>query len=108
MSSSQLLTGAVECGVKGRAVLPAAPDDAEPGAGENADGVRMAAAAGDGSPIDVGRPRVGSAAAVGEVHHCGAQLLVTRPSEHGLFPFAGLTCRAVTLQPGRRARRRMG
>ena len=38
--------GAVECGVVGDAVEPAAVDDADPGAGEDADGVRVVLPAG--------------------------------------------------------------
>ena len=53
MSSCDLLTSLVECGVERNAVLPAAPDDADPCSGEDADGVRMTAASGDGSSVDV-------------------------------------------------------
>ncbi len=92
MSSRYGLTSFLEGGVERDAVLPAPPDDADPG--EDADGVRMAAASGDGASVDVSCPRVGYSAAVGEVHHRGSELLVAGPPEHGLFPFAGL--------PGRR------
>jgi hypothetical protein len=39
MSSGGVAT-AVERGIEGGAVLPAAPDDSEPGAGQDADGMR--------------------------------------------------------------------
>jgi hypothetical protein len=45
MSTCSQLTAAVEGGIERGMVLPAAPDDAEPGAGQDADGVRVAAAA---------------------------------------------------------------
>jgi hypothetical protein len=50
------LVAAVLVGVVGDAVLPAAPDDADPGSGEDADGVGVAQVAGSGSGVDVGGP----------------------------------------------------
>ena len=51
----------LECPVFGRVVgdpvLPAVPDDEEPGAGEDADGVRMVVAAADGTAVEVGGRR---------------------------------------------------
>ena len=88
MSSSNVLTGSVEGGIEGDAVLPASPDDTQPGSGEDADRVRVAAAALDGLPVDGRGPRVPGSAAVGEVHHRGAELLVARPAEHGAFLLA--------------------
>src|SRR4051794_11480927 len=55
------LEGAVALGVVGDAVLPAAPDDVSPGAGQDADGVGVVAAAGDGLVVQVGGPGAGSA-----------------------------------------------
>src|SRR4051794_31127726 len=43
-------------GVVGSTVGPAAPDHADPGAGEDADRVGVVLAAGDGSSVDVGGP----------------------------------------------------
>jgi hypothetical protein len=93
MSSRAGLAAAVEGGIEGYAVLPAAPDDAQPGAGQDPDGVRMPAAAGDGCGVDRGGPGVGHAAAVGEVHHRGAELFAAGPAEHGLGSLAGLAGR---------------
>jgi hypothetical protein len=90
MSSSDCLTSLVEAGVERNAVLPAPPDDPDPGPGEDADGVRMAAASGDRTSVDVVSPGVGHPAAVCEIHHCGSEFLVARPPEHDLFTFAGL------------------
>ena len=47
----------VASGVVGDAVAPAAPEDAGPGAGEDADGVRVVAAAQAGAAVDVSGPR---------------------------------------------------
>jgi len=75
MSSSSGMTAAVESGIEGGAVLPAAPDDPDPRAGQDPDGVRVTAAAAGCRSVDGGRPGVGHAAAVGEVHDGGAELL---------------------------------
>ena len=76
---------ALEClvlvGVVGGVVLPAVPDDVEPGAGEDADGVGVVVAAGDGAVVEVGRPGVGSAAVAGEVADGVAELFVCSPTE---------------------------
>ena len=53
------LEGAVGCRVVGQVVLPAAPDDASPGAGQDADSVRVVAAAGCGFVVQVGGPGAG-------------------------------------------------
>jgi len=90
MSSSDWLTSLVETGVERNAVLPAPPDDPDPGPGEDADGVRMAAASGDCTSVDVVSPGVGHPASVCEIHHRGSEFLVARPPEHDLFTFAGL------------------
>src|SRR6266513_1929698 len=93
MSSRAGLAAAVEGGIEGGAVLPAAPDDAQPGAGQDPDGVRMPATAGYGRGVDRGGPGVGHAAAVGEAHHRGAELFAAGPAEHGLAALAGLAGR---------------
>src|SRR5262249_20857736 len=71
--------GSVELGVVGGAVLPAAPDDADPGAGEDAYGVWVAFAAVDGVVVDLGGPGAGVAGIVGEVDQGVAELLVGGP-----------------------------
>ena len=45
----QALEGSVFGGVVGDVVLPAVPDDVEPGAGEDADGVGVVVSAGAGA-----------------------------------------------------------
>ena len=75
MSSGGGVASAVEGGIEGGAVLPAAPDDAEPGAGQDPDGVRMPAAAAGRGGVNRGGPGVAHAAAVGEVHDGGAEFL---------------------------------
>ena len=69
MSSGGGLAAAVEGGIEGGTVLPAAPDDPQPGAGQDPDGVGVgvAGAAGAGSFVDGLRPGAAFAAAVGEV-----------------------------------------
>ncbi len=54
-------------GVVGGVVLPAVPDDVEPGASEDAYGVWVVFFAGDGAVVEVGGPGVGVAGVVGEV-----------------------------------------
>jgi len=74
------LEGSVFGGVVGDAVVPAAPDDVEPGAGEDSYGVGMVVAAGDGAVVEVGGPGVGVAGVAGEVGDCvasAAQLMET-------------------------------
>src|SRR5450755_298874 len=73
--------GAVECRVVGDAVEPAAVDDADPGAGQDADGVRVVLAAGPGGCVDLGGPGAGGAAVVGEGGHGLAESLVAGPAE---------------------------
>jgi hypothetical protein len=76
-------------GVVGEAVLPAAPDDADPGSGEDADGVGVAQLAGSGSGVDVCGPGGGVAAVVGEVDDRVAQLLVAREPERDRVQLPG-------------------
>jgi hypothetical protein len=66
--AEQCLEGAMFGGVVGGSVLPAVPDDVEPGAGEDADRVGVVVAAGD---------RV-------------AELFVCGPTESDVFDFTGL------------------
>ncbi len=65
----------------GLAFLPAVPDDVEPGAGQDADGVGMVVAAGEGLAVELVGPGVGAAAVAGEVADGVAQLFVGGPAE---------------------------
>src|SRR5438093_6338384 len=76
-------------GLVGRARLPTAPQNAEPGAGEDADGVRMVAAAGASSTVDVGGPRGGVTRVVGEAGQRLSQALVAREAEGDAAVLAG-------------------
>lgn len=87
------LEGAVLGGVVGDVVLPAAPDDVEPGAGEDADGVGVVVSSGSGSGVEVGGPGVGVVGVAGEVDDRAAQLLVDGPAERDHLRFAGLAGR---------------
>ena len=90
MSSSECLTSSMTGRVEGLAVLPAAPDDADPGPGQDADRVGMSASPRNCSLVDVGRPRVGHPTPVREVHQGGSEPFVARPPKHGLVAFPGL------------------
>ena len=83
MLSGDLKTGAMERRIEGDTVLPATPDDSQPGTSEDADGVWVTTSAVDGSFVDVGCPGIGQAAPIGEIHDRNAQLLVARPTERG-------------------------
>ena len=75
----------MEVWVVGFAIDPGAPDDAQPGAREDANGVRMVAAARAGLRVDDGRPRRGVARVVGQAGQRGAQAVIAGPAEgHGL------------------------
>ena len=103
MSSRCGVAAAVLCGIEGSAVLPGAPDDPDPGAGQDPDGVRVTAAAAGRRGVDGSGPGVGHAAAVGKVHDCGTELLAARPAEYSLAALAGLACgRARARQRGQR------
>src|SRR4051794_36200740 len=71
------MSGGVVCGVVG----PAAPDDAAPGSGEDANGVWVPRAAVAGALVDVGGPGAGLAAVGGEVDERFAELLVAAVAE---------------------------
>src|SRR5829696_2151912 len=77
-------------GVVGGVVLPAAPDDVQPGAGEDADGVGVVVSAGSGPGVEVGRPGVGVVGVAGEVDDRAAELFVDGPAEGDDFHLAGL------------------
>ena len=86
----ECLEAVVGGGVVGGVVLPAAPDDVGPGAGEDADGVGVVAAAGDGLVVEVGGPGAGAAGVCGEVAQGVAELLVGSPAEGDGFGLPGL------------------
>jgi hypothetical protein len=77
-------------GVVGCAVLPAVPDDVQPGAGEDASGVRVVVAACDGIVVQLGCPQAGVAGVAGEVADGVAELLADGPAEVGVGGLAGL------------------
>src|SRR5690242_13302927 len=81
------LQGVVFGGVVGDAVLPAAPDDVEPGSGEDADGVGVVVASIAGALVEVGGPRVG----VVGVDDGAAELCVDGPAEGDDLDLAGLS-----------------
>ena len=86
------LEGFVPGGVVGCAVLPAVPDDVQPGTGKDAGGVGVVFAAGDGIVVQPGGPGAGVAGVAGEVADGVAELLVGGPAEvdvGGLAGFAG-------------------
>ena len=85
-----LLQGAVSGWVVGGAVLPAAPDDAAPGATEGAQRAGVLVAAGAGGGVAVLRPGVPVAGAVGQGAERAAQPLVAAPAEAGCLALAGL------------------
>src|SRR6266536_685570 len=84
---------AVQGGVVGGVVLPAAPDDAQPGAGEDAGGVGVGLALCAVVLVDGLGPGAGVAAVGGEVDDRLAQLLVAGPAEADLGVAAGLAGR---------------
>jgi hypothetical protein len=81
LGGEDALQGVVVCGVVGGVVLPAVPDDEQPGAGQDADGVGVVVAAGAGSLVEVGGPGAGVAGVAGEVGDGVAELLVAGPAE---------------------------
>ena len=85
-----LFQAAVAGGVIRGVVLPAAPDDAAPGAAEGPQGTAVVVAALAGVGVAVGRPRVPLAAAVRERAERVAQPLVARPAELRVPAFARL------------------
>ena len=97
------LQGFVLGGVVGEVVLPAVPDDVEPGSGEDAYGVGVVVSAGAGLAVEVVGPGVGAAGVSGEVGDGVAQVFVTGPSETDRSHRAGLASRGRdTGQAGQR------
>jgi len=76
--------------IVGRAIGPGLPEDADPGAREDADGVGVVAASGSGSAIDVGRPGGGVAGVVGEAGDGSPEAAVASPAEDDAAALAGL------------------
>ena len=98
---------ALEGSVLGRGVVsagvPAVPYDVQPGAGEDAYGVGVVVAAGEGAVVQVGGPGVGSPGVAGEVADGVAKLFVAGPSESDRAYLAGLSGRGGdTGQAGQR------
>src|ERR1700749_329633 len=81
--------GAGRGGVVGDAVEPAAPYDADPGAGEDADGVGVVLAAGAGVAVNLGGPGAGVPAVVGEGGDRDPEALVAGPAEVDAAVLAG-------------------
>ena len=90
LRGEEALQGAVPVGVVCGAVLPAVPDDVEPGSGEDAGGVGVVVSACSGSAIEVGGPGVGVAGVVGEVAEGIAEFSVAGPAESDGAHFARL------------------
>jgi hypothetical protein len=63
----QGLESAMAAGIIGGVGLPAGPDDVDPGAGQDAYGVRMIVSAGAGAAVELGGPWVCPARPIGEV-----------------------------------------
>ena len=96
--------GSVLGGIVGDAVEPASVDDADPGAGQDAGGVRVVLTAGDGVMVDLRGPGAGVSAVVGEGGDRLAESLVAGPAEIGGYlaladaqPTAGRRMRAAGL-----------
>src|SRR3974377_732832 len=98
-TSSREFFGGVSCepcssamfaGVVRDAVDPAGPDDADPGAGQDADGVRVVLAPGAGVGVDLGGPGAGVPAVVGEGGDRLAEPLVAGPAELHAAVVAGV------------------
>src|SRR5437762_650860 len=87
------LEGAMGGWVVGDVVLPASPDDVCPGAGEDAHGVGVVAAAGGCLGVQVGGPGVGAAGVAGEIAQGVTQLFVGAPAERDGFDLARLSGR---------------
>src|SRR5207244_2396507 len=73
--------GAVAAEVVGGPVLPAAPQNSDPGTREDANGVRMVAAAADSSLVPGGGPRGGMPGIIGEGRERRAQAFIAGPAE---------------------------
>src|SRR5919198_3240539 len=83
------LRAAMGGGIIRGAVLPAAPEHAHPGAGKDADRVRVIAAARAGAAVDISPPGRAVPRVVGEADHRLAQALVAGPAEAHAAVLAG-------------------
>ena len=86
--SQERLGSPVEGDVIGTAILPAAPEDPDPRASEDPDGVRMIAAARPGARVDGGGPRRGVAGVVGKSREGLPEAFVAGPAEGDAVVFA--------------------
>ena len=80
----------VERWVKGCAVGPGAPDDAQPSACQDADRVRVVAAPSAGDDVDAAGPIVGMPRVVGQTSDRLAQAVIASPAEGYAVSLAGL------------------
>src|SRR5215475_14906773 len=80
----------VKSGVVGDFVLPAAPEDPQPGAAQHPDRVRMLEPSGPGVEIDLAGPRMGVAGGVREGGDSVSQALVAGPAKGGDLALARL------------------
>src|ERR1700730_633100 len=93
--------------VVGLMVLPAAPDDADPGTREDARGVRMGLVRMAVASVQLLRPRAGAHGVLRKVDQGVAQLFVARPAEGDQAMLAGGARRRYgTSQSGERLGRR--
>ena len=71
-------------------VLPGPPEDADPGSGEDSDGMGVPAATGSGLAVDGGGPGGGMAGVVGDSAGDGLpEAVIAGPAEHDAAAFAG-------------------
>ena len=89
LGGEDALQGVVLVGVVGDFVLPAVPDDVEPGSAQDADGVGVVVSSVAGVAVELVGPGVGAAAVAGEVGDGVAELLVAGPSEADAVAFPG-------------------
>src|SRR5438309_4853156 len=89
LCGGQTLGGTVPRDVVGAAVLPAAPQDAHPGAGQDADRMRMIAPPPARGGVDRLRPRRGMTRVVGEGGEGLPQALITGPAKTNGAVLAG-------------------
>jgi hypothetical protein len=86
----EALGGSMLDWVVGHLVDPAAPDHPDPGASEDAGGVGVVVAAGDGVGVELGGPGAGQSRVVREGGHGVAEALVARPAKRHRGVLAGL------------------
>ncbi len=84
------LERSVSVGVVRGVVLPAVPDDVEPGAGEDSHGVWVVVSTGDGAVVEVGGPDVSASRVAREVGDGVAQLFVAGSAKADGSDLSGL------------------